>query len=76
MIHLQRDGNGKAAHFTRDDLDSHKDWAGSNENSDSGAIPDAIRGHVPLFYAVLFWNNLVADENTSATDDEDRRPTP
>ena len=75
-IHPQMDGSGKAEHFPQDGLNSHKDLAGSNENSDSGAIPDAIRDHVPLFYAVLLWNNLVAGINSSAKDDEDRRPTP
>jgi len=73
-IHPQMEGSGKAEHFSQDDLNGHKDLAGSNENSVSGPIPDAIRDHVPLFYAVLLWNNLVAGENSSAKDDEDRRP--
>jgi hypothetical protein len=48
--------------------------ARSGESCDTGPIPDAIRDHVPLFYAVFLWNNLVAGENSSAKDDEDRRP--
>lgn len=71
-IHPRMGGSGKTGLFSQDDLDSHKDLAGSNENSDSGAIPDAIRDHVPLYYAVLLWNNLVAGENSSAKDAEDR----
>ena len=73
-IHPQMGGSGKAEHFLHDGLNGYKDLAGSNENSVSGPIPDAIRDHVPLFYAVFLWNNLVAGKNSSIKDDEDRRP--
>ena len=71
-IHPQMEGSGKAGHFSQDDLDGQKDWAASGESRDSGPIPDAIRDHVPLFYAVLLWNNLVAGENSYAENDRDR----
>ena len=73
-IHPQMGGSGKAEHFLHDGLNGYKDLARSGESCDTGPIPDAIRDHVPLFYAVFLWNNLVAGENSSAKDDEDRRP--
>lgn len=71
-VHPQMVGSGEAEDFLQDDFNGHKDLAGSVENSDIGPIPDAIRDHVPLFYAVLLWNNLVAGENSSAENDRDR----
>lgn len=70
----EQSGSGIAEHFLQGGLNGHKDLAGSGESFNTGPIPDAIRDYVPLFYAVLLWNNLVAGENSSAKDDEDRRP--
>jgi hypothetical protein len=41
-------------------IGAHADLAEPFTAIDSGLIPNAIFDHVPLFYAVLLWNRLVA----------------
>jgi len=64
-------GFQKALDDIQTDLFDYKDLARSGENCVSRPIPEAIRDHVPLFYAVLLWNNLVAGWDSSTKNEVD-----
>ena len=49
--------------------DGHRrmDLNAERERTDGSPVPNAIRDHVPLLYAVLLWNNLVFEGERLAT---------